>query len=173
MSLNYNVRRIRYYIPYSEPVWPKRRNMVRMFWYWTATWIRNVLLSGPWIRRLFNSTTACSIYLPDSSFWLPTWLAWIPSWAYKREVTPLQRVTTKTTTTTHEIASWFQSFTPPKSTPSRPTTLGGNSLNPWNYFPAHESFVRSLFLAKEFTFKIWSSCPASSNDYEDGCEMNS
>jgi hypothetical protein len=40
----------------------------------------------------------------------------LPPWAYKREITPLQRVTTETTTTTYEIASWFQSFAPPKST---------------------------------------------------------
>jgi hypothetical protein len=116
-----------------------------------------------------TSAAACSIYLPDSSFRLPTWPIQLPTWAYKREVTPLQRVTTETTTTTYEIASWFQSLTPPKSTPSRPAMLWGNSPNPWNYFSAHESFVRSLFLAKEFIFEIWLSWPASSNDYEDGC----
>jgi hypothetical protein len=30
-SLNHNLRRIIYYTPYSEPVWPKCRNTVRMF----------------------------------------------------------------------------------------------------------------------------------------------
>jgi hypothetical protein len=30
MSLNHNLRRIICYIPYSEPVWPKRRNTVRI-----------------------------------------------------------------------------------------------------------------------------------------------
>jgi hypothetical protein len=33
MSLNHNLRRIICYIPYSEPVWPKRRTTVRMFWF--------------------------------------------------------------------------------------------------------------------------------------------
>jgi hypothetical protein len=33
MSLNHNLRRIICYIPYSEPVWPKRRTTVMMFWY--------------------------------------------------------------------------------------------------------------------------------------------
>jgi hypothetical protein len=32
-SLNHNLRRIIGYTPYSEPVWPKRRNTVRLFWY--------------------------------------------------------------------------------------------------------------------------------------------
>jgi hypothetical protein len=32
--------------------------------------------------------------------------------------------------------------------------LRNNSPNPWNYSPAHESFVRSLSLAKEFIFEI-------------------
>jgi hypothetical protein len=32
--------------------------------------------------------------------------------------------------------------------------LGDNSPNPWNYFSAHESFVRSLFPEKEFIFEI-------------------
>jgi hypothetical protein len=32
-SLNHNLRRIICYTPYSEPVWPKRRNTMRMFWY--------------------------------------------------------------------------------------------------------------------------------------------
>jgi hypothetical protein len=78
------------------------------------------------------------------------WLlpVWLPPWTHKREITPLQRVTTKTTTTTYEITSWFQSFTPPKSTPSRPEMLWSNSPNPWNYFHTHESFVRSLFLRR-------------------------
>jgi hypothetical protein len=34
----------------------------------------------------------------------------LPPWAYKRDVTPLQRVTTETTTIIHEITSWFQSL---------------------------------------------------------------
>jgi hypothetical protein len=31
MSLNHNLRRIIYYTPYSEPVWPKHRNTVRIW----------------------------------------------------------------------------------------------------------------------------------------------
>jgi hypothetical protein len=151
-SLNHNLRRIRCYIPYSEPVWPERRNPVRIRFLNGYT-IRNVLLSGLWMWRLFNFD----------------WPVRLPPWAYEREVTPLQEVATETTTTTYEIASWFQSFTPPKSTLSRPEMLWNNSPNPWNYFPAHESFVRSLHSCKEFIFEIWSSCSAPFNNYEDGC----
>jgi hypothetical protein len=168
-SLNHNLRRIICYTPYSEPVWPKRRNTVR-------TWTFERLRESETFCSVdiecedgLASTTTCSVHLPDPSFRLPTWLVRLPPWAYKREVTPLQRVTTETTTTTYEITSWFQSLTPPKSTPSRPATIWSNSLNPWNYFPAHESFVRSLILAKEFIFEIWSSCSAPFNNYEDGC----
>jgi hypothetical protein len=57
-----------------------------------------------------TSTAACLVCLPDPSFRLPTWPVRLPPCAYKREVTPLQRDTTKTATTTYEISSWFQSL---------------------------------------------------------------
>jgi hypothetical protein len=64
-SLNHNLRRIICYILYSEPVWPKRRITVRMFWYWTTTQIRNVLLSGLWMQRLFDFDCCLFGYLPE------------------------------------------------------------------------------------------------------------
>jgi hypothetical protein len=67
-------------------------------------------------------------------------------WAYKREFTPLQKDTTKTTTIIREIASRFQSFTPPKSTPSWPAMLWSNSPNPQNYFPAMRASLDPFFL---------------------------
>jgi hypothetical protein len=63
-SLNHNLRRKICYIPCSEPVWPKRRTTVRMFWYWTTSRIRNILLSGLWMRRLFNFGCFLFGYLP-------------------------------------------------------------------------------------------------------------
>jgi hypothetical protein len=155
--------------PYSEPVWPKRRNTVITWTFERLHESETFCSLGFECEGCSTSAAACSIHFPDSLLWLPTWLVRLHPWAHKREVTPLQKDTTKTTTTIYEIAPWFQSFTPPKSTPSWSEMLWGNSLNPWNYFPAHESFVRSPFLAKKFTFEIWSSCPASFDDYEDGC----
>jgi hypothetical protein len=167
--LNHNLKRIIYYTPYSEPVWPKRRNTVRT---WCLNSYTNKKRFAPWA---LNAKTVQPWLLPvrfTSRLFVST-----PHMAYsttslsqkKREVTPLQRVTTKTATTTYENSSWFQTFMPPKSTPSRHAMLWSNSPNTWNYLPAHESFVRSLFPAKKFIFEIWSSWPASSDDYEDGC----
>jgi hypothetical protein len=72
-SLNHNLRRIICYIPYSEPVWPKHRNMVRMFWF-----LNKLRESETFCSVGFESedclvlAAACSIYLPDSTFRLPT-----------------------------------------------------------------------------------------------------
>jgi hypothetical protein len=41
----------------------------------------------------------------------------LPPWAYKREVTPLQRVTTETATTTYEITSWIPELYANRSLP--------------------------------------------------------
>jgi hypothetical protein len=77
---NHNLRRIKYYIPYSEPVWPKRRNTVRTwllkdytnqkrFTQWalkTETvqlWLLPVRFTFPTLR--FDSLCGLFSYLPD------------------------------------------------------------------------------------------------------------
>jgi hypothetical protein len=63
--LNHNLRRIIYYIPYSEPVWPKRRNTVRTLTFERLHESETFLLSGPWIRRLFSFGYCLFDYLPE------------------------------------------------------------------------------------------------------------
>jgi hypothetical protein len=70
-SLKRNLRRIICYTPYSEPVWPKRRNMVR-FWIIERLHESEMFCSvGFEGEDCSVSAAAYSIHLPDPSFRLP------------------------------------------------------------------------------------------------------
>jgi hypothetical protein len=65
MLLNHNLRRIIYYTPYSEPVWPKRRNTVRI-------WFSNSYTNQKRFAQWALNTKAVQFRLLPVRFTFPT-----------------------------------------------------------------------------------------------------
>jgi hypothetical protein len=166
--LNHNLRRIICYIPYSEPVRPKRRNTVR-------TWT---------FERLPESETFCSVGFEceDCSAWLLPVRFTFPTLRYNslcglfsyfpepiKEKSLLSRESQqRQPPQPMRFPQDFQALCHRSLPPPDLLCYEATFQIPETTFIPMRALLDPLFLQRSSSSRIWSSCSTPFNNYEDG-----